>query len=189
MPAPPWRSKIGFQMQFLEWLQTWPFSEWVQTSEWGFPILLAFHSMGLAAVVGILVMLDVRVLGFAKPFPVSTFANLMPVAWIGFAVNAISGTLLFVADASKLVTNWAFLLKMACVLLGVIAAAITARDLKFPDYRGASKDEAAALGEPVLTTKDKVVAGVSLLIWTVALVGGRLVAYVADHARMFKVDF
>ncbi len=176
-------------MQFLEWLQTWPFSEWVQTSEWGFPMLLSFHSIGLAAVVGVLVMLDARVLGFAKRFPVSSFANLMIVAWVGFTLNAISGALLFAADATKLVTNWPFLLKMGCVLLGVVAAGITAQELNFGAYQKASKDEAAALGEPALTLKVKIVAAVSLLLWTVALVGGRLIAYVADHDRMFKVDF
>jgi len=176
-------------MQFLEWLQNWPFSTWVQESEWGFPILLSFHSIGLAAVVGILVMLDVRILGFAKRFPVSTFSNLMQVAWIGFVVNAISGVLLFAADATNAVTNWAFGVKMAAVVIGVAMAWMTSRELNFPVYQRASDAEAAAMGEPVLSQKTKVLAALSLSAWTVAIVAGRLIAYIADHARMYKVDF
>ncbi len=176
-------------MQFLEWLQSWPFSEWVQVSEWGFPILLSFHSIGLAVVVGIIVMLDVRILGFGRTFPVSTFANLMPIAWLGFLVNFVSGCLLFAADATKLVSNWPFLLKMACVVLGIAVAWMTSRDLRFPDYQTASPTEAAALGEPAIGGRLKALAIASLLLWSVALIGGRLIAYIADHERMFKVDF
>ena len=176
-------------MQFLEWLQSWPFSEWVQVSEWGFPMLLSFHSIGLAAVVGIIVMLDARILGFAKSFPISTFANLMPIAWLGFFVNFVSGTLLFAADATRLVTNWPFLLKMACVAVGIATAWITSRELNFPAYQHASLADAADMGEPAPTRKLKAVAIASLLIWTLALIGGRLIAYIADHDHMFKVNF
>ena len=45
-------------MQFLEWLTAWPISTWIQESEWGFPVFLAFHSIGLAVVLGVLVMLQ-----------------------------------------------------------------------------------------------------------------------------------
>ena len=176
-------------MQFLEWLQAWPFSEWVQVSEWGFPTLLSFHSIGLAVVVGIIVMLDARVLGFGRSFPVSTFANLMPIAWLGFLVNFISGCLLFAADATKLVSNWPFLLKMACVVAGIAVAWMMSRDLRFPDYQTASLQEAETLGEPRVTGRLKLLAIASLLLWSGALIGGRLIAYVADHERMFKVDF
>jgi hypothetical protein len=175
-------------MQFLEWLELWPTSEWIQISEWGFPTMLAIHSVGLAAVVGLLAMLSVRVLGFGKPFPVSTFANLMVVAWIGFFFNAASGVLLFAADAPRVYANWAFLLKMACVVLGVVLAWMTSRDLNFPAYQKMSAAEAAAAGEPVVTTKLKVIAVLSLFTWFVAIVAGRLIASVADAARL-SLDF
>jgi len=167
-------------MQFLEWLQGWPISIWIQESEWGFPVFLAFHSIGLAAVLGVLVMLDVRILGFAKTFPVSSFSKLMSWAWAGFVVNAVSGIMLFAADATRLSMNWAFILKMTCVVLGVITAWMMSRQLNFPAYSHASDAEADAMGEPVLTKSLRYLSIASLVIWTMAIVSGRLIAYIND---------
>ena len=167
-------------MQFLEWLQGWPISIWIQESEWGFPVFLAFHSIGLAAVLGVLVMLDVRILGFAKTFPVSSFSKLMTWAWVGFIINAISGIMLFAADATRLSMNWAFILKMTCVVLGVITAWMMSRQLNFPAYSHASDSEADAMGEPVLTKSLRYLSIASLVIWTMAIVSGRLIAYIND---------
>ena len=176
-------------MQFLEWLQSWPFSIWVQESEWGFPVLLSFHSIGLAVVVGILVMLDDRILGFANKFPISTFSNLMKWAWAGFIVNAISGSLLFAADGVRLTANWAFLLKMAAVLFGVVTAWMISRELNFTAYQDASESEAAAIGEPTISMKVKSLATAQLIFWTVAIVAGRLIAYVNGAFALGGVDF
>lgn len=175
-------------MEFLEWLATLPFAEWVQISEWGFPILLSFHSIGLAIVVGLFAMLDFRILGFGKSFPVSNFADFMGVAWFGFTINAISGLWLFAADGARLITNWPFQLKMFCVFLGVALTFFTVRELNFAAYEKASKAEAEALGEPAITRNAKILAFASLITWVVAIIGGRLIAYVIDAAR-FNVDF
>ena len=176
-------------MQFLEWLQGWPFSIWVQESEWGFPILLAFHSIGLAIVLGVIIMLDARILGFAKRFPVSTFSNLMKFAWGGFVVNAISGVLLFAADATRLSVNWAFLIKMTCVVLGVVTAYMMSRQLNFPAYQKVSAAEAESLGEPVVTKSLRILASISLVIWAAAIVSGRLIAYINDSFALGGVEF
>jgi hypothetical protein len=167
-------------MQFLEWLTAWPISTWIQESEWGFPVFLAFHSIGLAVVLGVLVMLDVRILGFAKSFPVSSFSKLMTWAWGGFIINAISGIILFAADASRLSVNWAFIMKMTCVVLGVITAWLMSRQLNFPAYTYATDAEADAMGEPVVTKSLRYLAIASLVIWTMAIVAGRLIAYIND---------
>jgi Na+/H+-dicarboxylate symporter len=72
-------------LELFSWLQNLPLSEWVQTSDYGFPLLLAAHSIGLAGVVGVLVILNLRVLGFAGGIPIAALSRLMPVAWIGFS--------------------------------------------------------------------------------------------------------
>ena len=167
-------------MQFLEWLQGWPVSIWIQESEWGFPVFLAFHSIGLAAVLGVLVMLDVRILGFAKSFPISSFSKLMTWAWVGFYINAASGVMLFAADATRLSMNWAFILKMTGVVLGVINAYMLSRQLNFPAYTAATDEEALAMGEPVINKSIRYLAIMSLVVWTVAIVAGRLIAYIND---------
>jgi hypothetical protein len=167
---------------FFSWLQDLPISEWVQTSDYGFPLLLAAHSIGLAGVVGILTMLSLRVLGVAEGIPIAALARLMPVAWAGFVINALSGVLLFMANATRLVTNWAFLLKMSFVLLGGIVTWILWRNL---DQRAShAQSEAVATTGYTITQGARASAGIALGVWFAAIVFGRIIAYVMDHAML-----
>ncbi len=177
-------------MGFFAWLQDLPISEWIQTSDYGFPLLLAAHSIGLAGVVGILSMLSLRVLGVAEGIPIAALARLMPVAWAGFIINALSGVLLFMANATRLVTNWAFLLKMSFVLLGGIVTWMLWRNLK-QRSAFAQGDNPAAVDTPdaamtgyTVTQAARASAGVALGVWFAAIVFGRIIAYVMDHAML-----
>jgi hypothetical protein len=176
-------------MDFVSWLQELPLSEWVQTSDYGFPLLLAAHSIGLAGVVGILVVLDLRVLGFAQGIPIAALSRLMPVAWCGFVINALSGVLLFMANATRLVTNWAFILKMSAVVLGGIVSWMLWRSLAAgPAATSAVTPTMAAAAGPkvaatfTVTRNARITAVLSLLVWFGAILFGRVIAYVMDHA-------
>jgi hypothetical protein len=168
-------------MGILSWMEALPVSDWITTSDWGFPIMLSLHSIGLATVVGVLVMLDLRVLGYSRIAPLAAFAPLMTVAWIGFFINAISGALMFMADASRLIGNWTFLTKMACVLLGGIVAALLWRRLRNAGALAHSNDsdrsEAFAVDGGA-----RVLAVLSIALWVGAILFGRLIAYVMDRA-------
>lgn len=170
-------------MDFIAWLQALPLSEWVQTSDYGFPLLLAAHSIGLAGVVGILVILDLRVLGLAAGIPIDALSRLMPVAWCGFVINALSGVLLFMANATRLVTNWAFILKMSAVVLGGIVSWLLWRSLA--GRPAARHHDAAATGRVtdfIVTRNARIIAVLSLVVWFGAILFGRVIAYVMDHA-------
>ena len=86
-------------MERLALLEQTGLSTWLRESDWGFPIMLCFHAVGMGLVVGISLMFSARVLGYAKDFPLSAFDKLFGIAWFGFAMNAISGTLLFIGGA------------------------------------------------------------------------------------------
>jgi hypothetical protein len=162
----------------VEWLQNLDISQWVLTSDYGFPILLAFHSIGLAGVVGILAMLDLRVLGLGKGVSLESFSRLMPIAWLGFAVNALSGSLLFMANAGRLLDNWGFLLKMSGVVLGGVISWVLWRQLRqAPAAPGGKKVYA-------VTRPAQIIASISLMIWLGTIVFGRLTAYIMDHALL-----
>jgi hypothetical protein len=170
-------------MDFIAWLQALPLSEWVQTSDYGFPLLLAAHSIGLAAVVGVLIVLDLRVLGFAEGIPIAALSRLMPVAWWGFAINAASGAMLFMANATRLITNWAFILKMCAVVLGGIVSALLWRSLTSHPV-GASPAGSAGVAPSafIVTRNGRIIAVVSLVLWFGAILFGRVIAYVMDRA-------
>ena len=63
-----------------EWLEYSMLSTWVGESLWGYPIMLSFHVIGLAIVVGIFTILNFRLLGFidAVEFRLVCFR---PFAW------------------------------------------------------------------------------------------------------------
>ena len=69
---------------------------WVRESPWGFPILVALHIITLVFSVGIVVWLDLRLLGVSMTgVPVSrVYRRLMPLAFVGFAVMGVSGATL-----------------------------------------------------------------------------------------------
>ena len=89
-------------MEFLAWLEQTDSSVWLRESDWGHPIILCFHAVGMGMVVGISLMYSARILGYAKDFPISAFDRLFGLAWLGFAMNAASGVLLFFGEPRRL---------------------------------------------------------------------------------------
>ena len=55
------------------WLETTPIAQWVALSLWAYPALLSLHIIGLAIVVGIFSMRDLRLLGITKGIEPSVF--------------------------------------------------------------------------------------------------------------------
>ena len=145
---------------FLE-LENTAIALWVGTSLWAYPFLLSIHIGGLAIVVGIFSMRDLRLLGVFNALPISTFSYLKNFAIAGFALNAFSGVLLFTSQASVFVTNVPFLTKITAILIGMVLAFIIQSKLTSE-----------------IDTKTKLLALVSLACWISAIVAGRLIAYI-----------
>lgn len=164
----------------LQWLEGTPVSEWVSTSDLGYPILLSIHAMGMAIVVGILVLLDLRVLGFAKAIPFSAFEKLMPLAWGGFGLNLCSGVLLFGATATHMIGNWPFLSKLASIALGAVISWALWRNLR----SGGEPDASGAAAAIAVTLASRGLAIASMIVWFGAIFFGRLIAYVLDAAML-----
>lgn len=185
----------------LDWMQSLPISEWITDSNWGFPIMLVLHSWGMAAVIGILVILDLRILGLAPTIPLSSFRPMMGIAWAGFFINLASGVLMFMADANRLIVNWSFLAKMSCVVLGGIVTAALWRRLRAAGAVAARHPTAKSsiavagggqvvamsahdsLAEAPLAVDGSVraLAIASIALWGGAILYGRWIAYVMDN--------
>jgi hypothetical protein len=149
-------------------LQNSAFATWIQ--ETAYPLVITAHSIGLALLVGLLVVIDLRVLGFAKGAALPALRKVMSVVWIGFWCNAISGAMLFVIDAKKDYHSWLFRSKLLLIALGLIMGArITSTVLKKADLYAAADADAPQ--------QAKVLAVVSLLAWAGAIFVGRWLAY------------
>jgi hypothetical protein len=157
-------------MPVFEWLETTALAIWVGESLWGYPIVLGAHAIGLATVVGIFIMLDLRMLRVIRGVSFHAFLSLYRLAWIGLLVNTISGSALFTSQATTFVESAPFLIKIASVIAGVIIGIFIQRRLRL---RAADWDNADTNIESSATA----LAALSLVCWIGAIFAGRLIAY------------
>jgi hypothetical protein len=136
-------------------------------SIWAYPTILTLHTLGLAVLVGASAVIDVRLLGFATRIPVASLRQLFPVMWWAFALNFTTGVLLFMANATTKGVQRVFYVKLALIALATLVAWMIARRLR---RQGESTDGAA---RPLLQP----LAVLSLVLWTGAIIAGRLLAY------------
>ena len=154
----------------LEWLEYTSLSIWVAESIWGYPIMLSLHILGLAVVVGIFTVYNFRLLGFFNSLEFEPFLDFFRLAWLGLLVNFVSGFTLFSSQATFYVTNIPFLVKIFSIISGsLLALKIQLR------LRSMVKARENRITKP--NWEDRFYAMISLIIWTSAIFGGRLIAY------------
>jgi len=102
-------------MSFFEWLQSTPLA--VLVGESWFPWVESAHVVFLAAVAGTILTVDARLLGLAsRQLRISYLSErLLPWTWAAFTGAAITGLLLFMANAVSYLGKTPFLIKM-CLL-------------------------------------------------------------------------
>jgi hypothetical protein len=154
----------------LQWLETTGVATFVRESPslLGYTFVLSLHAAGLAIVVGVNSAVALRLLGVASSIPAAPLAKLFPVMYVGFTINAISGTLLFMASATTMAGNMMFILKMVFVVLGFISIEL---------LRAKVFGQGAGLEQGSLPPRTKLFATFSLVAWGLAIVCGRLTAY------------
>ena len=141
---------------------------WVAQSEslWAYPFILFAHTVGIALTAGSAAVILLRILGYARSLPFGAIRPLFPCLWAGFILNAISGTLLFIAAATSIGYTPVFYLKL-CLLLFAILTLLPAR-------RFVGAGHAADRDIPV---RVKGLSAFSLLLWAGVITAGRLTAY------------
>ena len=105
---------------------------WVIESNWGYPIVISAHAIGMSLVVGIILVFCLRVLGFAKAIPLASIKQLMPWLLIGAVINVCSGLMLFFANYKMFMSNTAFITKIILLIIGSIAAWIMNKEIVTP---------------------------------------------------------
>jgi hypothetical protein len=160
--------------EFLVFLEQSELSQWVRDSPtiWAFPTILVLHTIGMAIVAGGSAMISVILLGFWPAAPIKPFARLFPYLWVAFGVNAVTGTMMLVADATTKLTTVDFYIKMALVFAGLFVL-IRMRRQVF---------ENPQIDQVPLSGKAKMLAWASLVCWFGAITAGRLLAYVGPAA-------
>lgn len=157
-------------MDILGWLEASALATWVRESVslFAYPGIIAFHTIGLAFVVGGNAALDLRMLGCAKDLPLAPLEKFFPVMWVGFWINAATGVLLLIAYATTMMVNPLFIAKLIFIVLAVI-------DLRLIKTR--IFGDRKVLESGVVPRFGRVLAGTSLAFWTLAILSGRMTAY------------
>ena len=94
-------------------------------STWLYPTVETMHIWGIGMLFGSVVIMDLRVLGFGTKLNMSDLSRLgILVAFVGFGLAVLTGSLLFITQASELIGSRLFILKMCLIFLLVANAMI-----------------------------------------------------------------
>jgi hypothetical protein len=154
---------------FLDTIENLGLSTWVRESpsKLAYPTILWLHVMGMGVVAGISAMISLRLLGVSPKTPVQPLERLYPLIWWGFGVNAVTGTALLLASASKKLVDPTFYVKMIFIFAGVAVLQLTRNKV----FRSLGPDGA-------LPDRARTLAWAGLICWLGAVTAGRLLAYI-----------
>jgi hypothetical protein len=156
-------------MDFPATLEQLSISTWVRESPslLAYPTVLWLHVMGMGIVGGISAVISLRLLGVSPKTPVGPLERLYPLMWLGFWVNAVTGTALLLASASARLVDPTFYIKMIFIFAGVAVLQLTRNKV----FRRLGPDGA-------LPESARALAWAGLICWLGAVTAGRLLAYI-----------
>jgi len=140
---------------------------------WIWPLCETLHFMGLALLVGIVGVLDLRLLGVGRALPIAPLQRLIPAAIAGFAVNLVTGALFFSGDPGQYIHNPAFWYKMLFIALAgvnVLLFYVTGLSRQVDDLRAGDRAPAGA----------RAVAAISLFLWVGVMYWGRMLPFIGN---------
>jgi len=165
--------------ELTEWLRTTPLTEfalamseapltlWITTNFWAIPILQVIHILSIAGSFAAVLMINLRIFGFAGHATMAETANRYSrVLWVSLAVVLLSGVLMLFGDTVRNLLNSVFWIKMILVVIGVLSAILFLKSMK----RRLTSGEVVGGG-------DKAVALFLAILWCVIMLAGRWIAY------------
>jgi len=126
----------------------------------------------MCLMIGVVGVLDVRLLGYLRAIDVSTLRRLLPWGLAGFAINLVSGVLFVVGAPDQYARNPAFYMKLLFLLVAGLNA------LYFETHAGARALAAGSMQPP--STSFKVAGAVSLFSWAMVLYWGRMLPFIGN---------
>ena len=155
----------------LEWLEGLPWTTAIRESAWGYPILETAHVASIVFFAGLVIVMDLRLVGLAFTHaPLTQIQRrLFPWQMAGFVPSTATGLLLCCIDPLRYYGNVFFWVKLGMLVL----AGINALAFHRTTYRTAARwDE-----DPQVPGTVRLAGAVSLLLWSAIIVSGRLIAF------------
>jgi hypothetical protein len=156
---------------FASWLHKTPISVAFQHQvSWLWPTCETLHFAGLALLLGVAGMFDLRLMGFMKRVPISVVKEFMPWALVGFSLNLLTGLIFVISEPAQYFGNPTWWVKVTFLIIAGLNAMI------FETTFG-RRAAAIPVGEDTPTSL-KIIAGVSLVAWFGVLWAGRMLPFV-----------
>lgn len=156
-------------VEFLEWLQGTPLA--VSIAEDWFPLVESLHVIAIAIVAGTIFIVDSRLLGLTSiklPFTYVS-GRVLPWTWVAFAGAVLTGTLMFMGNATGYYENTPFRVKMVLLVLAglnmLLFQTVTFRGVSAWD---SSRPPAAA----------RLAGMISIVLWCAVVGFGRWIGFV-----------
>ena len=136
-------------------------------SELTFPVLECIHIIGFALSIGTIAIVDCRLLGIGlrRQTPAELLKDTSTWTLAGIVIMLLSGLMLFSSDPDMYYLNWAFLIKMFCLLLAIV--------FNYTIHSRVARSETPA-------PSGKLVASISLLLWGAVVFGGIFIAFINE---------
>jgi putative copper export protein len=150
--------------RFAEWLAATPPSVYIQNhNAWFIPLVQSVHIVGIAVIIGSVLMINLRILGFAGTDQTLRQTSNRFAPWVTAALYLllVTGILMVIGEPVRELVTFSFWLKMFLVALSTVIAVNFQRKLR-------------ADRQPI-----KWLALATFVIWAFIIILGRLIAY--DH--------
>jgi uncharacterized protein DUF6644 len=154
-------------LEIFQWCYDTPVGETIRNSTWLFPVIEAFHLLGLGLTIGAVLLVQLRLLGVGlNGQPVAQLASSAePLLLLGLAVMFTTGIPLFMSESIKAFYSAAFWIKMTSLLLVLIFTFTIHRRLTRTDITSE---------RPGLA---RMIAAISLILWFGVAWGGRWIGF------------
>jgi hypothetical protein len=144
---------------------SWPGAVWMQQSGTAYLFVNAAHILGIGVLVGAILPLDLRLLGFFRRVPLELLGHfLVRVAATGLGLAVATGLWLFTVKPAEYLDNVAFRWKALLLALALANVAFQHAVTDLETWR--------------VGTGTRIAAALSLALWLCVLVAGRWIGFV-----------
>lgn len=153
-------------------LQASGLAQFIQVSAWAFPVIESLHVIAVALVVGVIAIVDLRLLGVASASRrmSEVSRDCLHLTWAAFVLAVVTGLLMFVSNAQTYWDNEWFRWKLIFIMLAGLNMMIfefyTARSMPVWDD-----------GSVAVPRAGRLAGAMSLGFWMAVIVCGRMIGF------------
>ena len=171
MPAPEGAATEAPPEAEVGWLTGRGFGKAYMDRNWMWPASEALHFMGLWLILGVILLVNMRLLGFMRTAPYSAFHRLLPWAALGLAINVVTGMMFVTGTPEQYGANISFLWKIIFLMVaGLNLLYITV-------FEGPWHHAQAGQDPPI---RVKIAGATAIVSWLLVMYFGRMLPFLGN---------